>query len=92
MSPDPQPHPAAAFTVCIRPDCTELPRYCSAVCAYELEEAGPTLKGARELLKRAADVIMTYERELESGWPGAEASRDGVLPAIGAFLAKRAGT
>jgi hypothetical protein len=49
--------------------------------------AAADLATACDLLKRAADVIIAYEQEIESGWPG-EAEADGVLPAIGAFLAR----
>ena len=71
------------FRVCVRPDCTQPPRYCSASCAYELNDAGPTLRQACTLLTRAADLLVAHEMA------GAEYAGGGVLVVeIGAFLAR----
>jgi hypothetical protein len=55
----------------------------------EWQRTHADLSTACDLLKRAADTIIKYEQEIESGWPGAESETEAdVLPAIGAFLTR----
>jgi len=71
--------PAAAFTACIRPDCKELPRYCSVGCAWDLEGPPGTIAEACELLRRASHQLALNMDDSQ------------VLNDIGRFLARRAG-
>ena len=89
------------FRVCIRPDCTQLPRYCSASCAYEIQGGGDDMTRQRDAW---AEVAKTHAKHIEVAHADLVTARallqtaahqlaehmddSSVLNEIGAFLAR----